>query len=408
MEVIHEKCAGLDVHKDTVVACTRVMEAGRVEREVRTFGTTTSGLLELSQWLEQHGCTQVAMEATGVYWKPVWHILDGSFELVLANAKHVRNVPGRKSDVNDATWIADLLAHGLIRGSFVPPEPIQQMRELTRTRKQLTREIVQHTLRIQKTLEDANIKLSSYLSDMLGMSGRAILGAIIAGESDPSKLAALAHSRVRAKPSELAEALRGRITEQHRFLLKLHLGIVDNLEVAVRDVEARLGEALAPFRAQVEQLKGIPGISDVSAHVILSEIGFDMTRFPTAGHLRSWAGLCPRMDQSAGKQRSTRVRAGGVWLKTTLVQIAWAASKKKGSYLSAQYYRLKARRGGKKAAIAVAASILTIAYHLLREGTVYTDLGGDHFDKRDKDRVAKRLLRRLATLGVEVEVKKAA
>jgi transposase len=402
MEVLYERCAGLDVHKDMVMACVRAHVGGKPQREVRRFSTMTSGLLEMSEWLTSHGCTHVAMEATGVYWKPVWHILEGSFELLLANAAHIRNVPGRKTDVNDATWIADLLAHGLIRASFVPPAPVQEMRDLTRTRKQLVREVAQHVQRIQKTLEDANVKLDSVLSNIVGLSGRAILEAIVEGKKDPTELAALAHTRVKASPEQLREALQGRVTDHHRFLLKLHLDQMDALEKAVRDVEARMGQALQPFRVQVDLLLTIPGVQRTTAETIAAEIGFDMTRFRTAGHLVSWAGLCPRMDESAGKRRSTRTRHGAQWLKPMLVQAAWAASRRKGTYIQAQFQRLRARRGGKKAAVAVAASILTAAFHMLRDGTPYHDLGGTYFDARNKDKVTKRLLRRLEDLGVHV------
>jgi len=408
MEVLYAKCAGLDVHKDMVMACARIADGGKVQQEVRSFSTTTRGLLELAEWLVDVGCTHVAMEATGVYWKPVWHVLEGSFDLLLANAHHVRNVPGRKSDVNDATWLADLLAHGLIRGSFVPPTPVQEMRDLTRTRKQLVREIAQHTQRIQKVLEDANVKLSSVISSVLGQTGRAILDALVAGATDPAKLAALAHPRIHASSEELAEALRGKVTEHHRFMLKLHLEQIDSLQKAVRELEARMGDALAPFREQVAQLITIPGVSDVVAQVIASEVGLDMSRFPTAGHLISWAGLCPRMDESAGKRRSTRVRKGAPWLKTTLVTAAWAAARKKTGYLRAQFLRLKSRRGPKKAIMAVAASMLTAVYHMLSRKTDYADLGADHFDRRDKAKVAKRLIKRLQDLGIAVEVKAAA
>src|SRR6059036_125298 len=354
MEVICPRCAGLDVHKQTVVACARIVGEGPALQEVRTFATTTSGLLALADWLDSLGVEHVAMEATGVYWKPVWHVLEGHFELVLANASHIRNVPGRKTDVNDAMWIADLLAHGLIRGSFVPPTPVQELRDLTRTRKQLVREVAQHTQRIQKTLEDANIKLTGIISDVLGKSGRAMLEALIAGETDPEKLVALTSRRLKATRAELVEALRGRIREHHRLLLKLHLGQVDTLRAAVREVEARVGETLQPFCDLAELLTTMPGVSDTVAHVIVAEIGVDMSRFPTAAHLVSWAGLCPRSDESAGKRRSTRVRKGAPWLKTVLVQAAWAATRVKDSYLRAQFLRIKARRGAKKAVLAVA------------------------------------------------------
>lgn len=407
MEVLFPRCAGLDVHKDTVVAAVRCVSAPEAH-EVRTFGATTSELLSLSDWLESHGCTHVAMEATGVYWKPIWHLLEGHFELVLANAQHVRNVPGRKTDVNDATWIADLLAHGLIRSSFVPPSPIQELRDLTRTRKQLVREVSQHSLRIQKVLEDANIKVSSVLSNVLGQSGRAMLAAIIDGEEDPERLADLAQGIARKKHPALVEALRGHVTPHHRTMLKLHLGLVAALEDALRDVDAALGKSLAPISLAADILKTMPGVSDVVAHVIVAEIGADMSRFPTSGHLVSWAGLCPRNDESAGKRRSTRLRKSGTWLKTTLVTSAWAASRKKDSYLRSQFLRLKSRRGPKKAIVAVAASMLTAAYYMLRDGIEYQDLGPDHFDRRDKSKTISRLVRRLHDLGCEVEVKHAA
>jgi transposase len=407
MDLQHPKCAGLDVHQQTVVACTRVVAGSSVTHERRTFGTTTAGLLALSDWLTAHGCTHVAMESTGVYWKPIWQVLEGSFALVLANAMHIRNIPGRKSDVNDATWIADLLAHGLIRGSFVPPAPVQELRDLTRTRKQLVREITQHTLRIQKTLENANLKLTGLLSNILGVSGRAILQALVAGETHPERLADLVHGRLKASRADLVAALHGRVTAHHRFLLQLHLTQVDALERAVREVEARLGAALAPCRAALDRLITMPGVSETVARVLVAEIGFDMTRFPTAGHLVSWAGLCPRLDESAGKRLSTRTRPSNPWLKTTLVQAAWAATRKKDSYLRAQFLRLKSRRGPKKAILAVAASMLTAAYHMLTDDVEYRDLGADHFDRRDKAKLANRLIRRLHDLGFAVEVRAA-
>ena len=407
MDVVHPKCAGLDVHQQTVVACARVGSGKTVTHAVRTFGSTTPELLALSDWLATHGCTHVAMESTGVYWKPVWHVLDGHFELVLANAMHIRNIPGRKSDVNDATWIADLLAHGLIRSSYVPPEPIQELRDLTRTRKQLVREIAQHTLRIQKTLETANIKLTAVLADITGVSGRAILQALVAGERDPERLATLANERVKASRADLVAALHGRVTDHHRFMLHLHLTQIAALEAAVREVEARLGDALAPFRAALDRLITMPGVSETVARVIVAEIGFNMTRFPTAGHLVSWAGLCPRLHESAGKRLSNRTRSSNPWLKTTLVQAAWAATRKKDGYFRAQFLRLKSRRGPKKAIIAVTASMLTAAYHMLKHGVDYRDLGADHFDRRDKAKLAKRLIARLQDLGITVEVRAA-
>lgn len=404
MEVLYPRCAGLDVHKDSVVAAVRCVSPP-THHEVRSFATTTAGLLALSEWLATHGCTHVVMEATGVYWKPVWHILEEDFETVLANARHVRNVPGRKTDVSDAAWLADLLAHGLVRGSFVPPARIQELRDLTRTRKQLVREMSQHVLRIQKVLEDANLKLASVLSNVVGQSGRAMLNALIAGEQDPEILANLAVGLARKKTAALIEALHGRVTGHHRDMLKLHLQVYDALQAAVDQVDATLGKALAPIRENARLLKTTPGVSDVVAQVVLAEIGTDMSRFPSAGHLVSWAGLCPGNDESAGKRRSTKVRKGAPWLKTTLVTAAWAAIRKKGTYLRAHFQRIKARRGGKKAILAVAASMLTAFYFMLRDGTPYRDLGEHHFQRTDASKTVGRLIRRLRDLGVDVELR---
>jgi transposase len=405
MEVLHAHCAGLDIHKETVVACVRHMSGGKVKTEVRTFATHTAALLDLSSWLAAEQVTHIAMEATGVYWKPVWHVLsDGEFELILANAAHVKNVPGRKTDVKDAEWLADLMAHGLIRPSFVPDEPTQQMRDLLRTRKQLVRERSSHTQRIQKTLEDANIKLDCVVTDILGLSGRRILEALVKGETVPQALATLAHRRIHATSEELEAALRGRVTTHHRFLVKLHLDQIDAIDAAIQSIDKEVDGNIEPFRAAVELLTEIPGISQLAARVVLSEIGLDMSRFETSGHLVSWAGLCPRSDESAGKRRSTRMKKGAPWLKTILVQCAWAAARTKGSYFQAQYYRLRSRRGSKKAICAVAASLLTTVYHMLKNGTCYQDLGASHFDQQDKDRHIKHLVSRLENLGVEVKI----
>ncbi len=355
MEVMYPRCAGLDVHKETVVACVRIVEGGDVSRSVRTFATTTASLIELGEWLEVNGCTHVAMEATGVYWKPVWQVLvDSSLELVLANAAQVKNVPGRKTDVNDAAWLSELLAHGLVRASFVPEPAIQQLRGLLRTRKQLVREKASHVQRLQKTLEEANIKIESVLSDVMGRSGRAMIQALIDGESDPAKLAALAHWKVRASAATLREALHGRIKRHHRFLLRLHLQQVDALDAAIAEIDREADAGLACFRDAVKQLSTIPGVSELSAQVI------------------------------------------------------WAAARTKATYLHAQFVRLRARRGPKKAICAVAASILTAAYHMLKDGTFYEDLGAVHFDRRRPETQARRLVKRLAELGFSVELKPAA
>jgi len=408
MEVLHPRCAGLDVHKDSVVACVRIACEGSVKQEVRTFGTTTVALEGLADWLRAEGCTHAAMEATGIYWKPVWHALEDGVELVLANAAHIKNVPGRKTDVNDATWIADLLAHGLIRGSFVPEASIQELRALTRTRKQLVREKAGHVQRIQKTLEDANLKIASVATNIMGMGGRAILEALIAGETNPEKLADLTGGRLKANRATIVESLRGRVTANHRFLLRLHFDQVKAIDQAIGSVDKEVDALIEPFRAAAERLTTMPGISDVVAEVIVSEIGVDMSRFPTPGHLISWAGLCPRNDESAGKRRSTRVRKGAPWLKATLVQAAWAAARTKKSYLNAQFLRIKSRRGPRKAILAVAASMLTAIYFMLRDGVAYRDLGHDYFDRIDKAKAADRMVRRLNALGFHVELKAAA
>jgi transposase len=403
MDVLFPRCAGLDVHRDTVVACRRIIEDGKVCSEIRTFGTTTTELLALSDWLAEKGVTHVAMEATGVYWKPVWHVLEGEFELILANAMHIKNVPGRKTDVKDAAWISDLLAHGLIRASFVPPRPVQELRALTRTRKQLIRERTSHVQRLDKLLQDANIKLGSVISNIVGRSGRNILEGIIRGEDDPQELATWVDSRIRAKHEDIVEALRGAVTANHRFLLKLHLDQVDALQAAIDAIDKEVGDRLAPFREQhVGRLTQIPGVSLVVASAIVSELGVDMSRFPTIGHLISWAGLCPRSDESAGKRRSTRIRKGAPWLKTLLLQSALAAARVKGTYLQAQFQRLKARRGPKKAIVAVAASILTAAYAMLGRDVDYVDLTADHFNRTERSKVARRLLTKLGALGYDV------
>jgi transposase len=397
-----------------VVACVRAMARRKVVRECRTFATTTDGLASLLAWLSETGCSHVAMEATGVYWTPVWKILsDGRFDLLVANAAHIKNVPGRKTDLNDAMWIADLMACGLIKASFVPEEPFQELRSLMRTRKQLGREQTRHVQRIQKTLEEANIKLDSVITDVLGVSGRRMIEAMIAGVRDPYALAALAHRSLKASPQQLVDALRGRLTDHHRFLLKLHLGQWDALDAAIRaidrEVDGRieridqnLKDGEIPLRALIILLSAIPGVSTLSAITILSEIGRDMSRFPTAGHLIAWSGLCPGQNESAGKQKSARLRKGAPWLKTMLIQCAWAAKRQKNSYYMAQFYRLQARRGPQKAICAVAASLLTAIYHMVKNGTGHHDLGADYFDRRSPQAKAKRLVAQLSKLGFEV------
>jgi len=348
------------------------------------------------------------MEATGVYWKPVWNILAGRFVLTLVNPAHVKNVPGRKSGVNDATWHADLLAHGLMRASFVPPEPIQELRDLTRTRKQITREIVRHSQRIQAVLEEANIKLASAISDVLGASGRRILKAMIAGETDADKLAQLGSPRLRSSRARLREALHGCLRNHHRFLIDQHLKMIEQLEAVVATFDARIKAAMVSFRDIIKRLSEVPGLRTTAIEILIAEVGVDMGYFPTVGHLLSWAGLVPRLDESAGKRCSTRVRKGGPWLKPALVQCAWAAVRVKDSYFQALFFRLKARHGAKKAIIAVAAAILTVVYHMLRDGTCYKELGSEHFNRRDPERTARKLADRIRNLGYHVEIRSAA
>ncbi len=417
MDVMHERVAGLDVHKAMIVACVRLVEGGKVSRECRTFETTTVGLLALLAWLRESGCTHVAMEATGVYWKPVWNILsEGAFELMVANAAHIKNVPGRKTDVNDAMWIADLVACGLIKASFVPEEEIQELRSLLRARKQLTREQTSHIQRIQKTLEEANIKLDSVISDILGVSGRRMIEAMIGGLRNPFKLAALADRRIKAQPKALYDALHGRLTDHHRFMLQLYLEQYDALAASITKIDqavdaaiARMDEEVeagqATFRSLIILLCTMPGVGTLAATMILAEIGRDMSRFPTAGHLVAWAGLCPGQNESAGKRKSSRLRKGAPWLKTMLVQCAWAASRKKDSYYKAQFNRLRGKHGPKKAICAVAASMLTAIYHMLKDGTEHQDLGASHFDRRSTEIKAKHLVGQLAKLGFAVELK---
>lgn len=414
MEVIHESVAGLDVHKESVVGCVRIADAGRVRRECRTFGTTTEELQALLAWLQACQCSQVAMEATGVFWMPIWKVLsDGDFALIVANAAHIKAVPGRKTDMNDATWLADLAAFGLIRASFVPEEDVQELRTLMRTRKQVVREQTRHAQRIQKTLTEANIKLDSVVCDIMGVSGQRMIRAMIEGVRNPAKLAALAHRGVKASAKQLYDALHGRLTDHHRFLLGLHLGQWESLEAALGTIDQEVAERLARLDAEVRPgeatfsglirlLATIPGVSTLAARTILSEIGRDMSRFPTAGHLVAWAGMCPGQNESAGRRRPSRLRKGAPWLKTMLVQCAWAAKRKKDSYYQAQFLRLRSRRGPQKAICAVAASILTAIYHMLRTGTVHHDLGAGHFEKRAVADKLKHHVQKIAKLGYEV------
>jgi transposase len=408
MDMLHPHCAGLDVHKETVVACVRHQPPqGNARTETRTFPTHTAGLLQLADWLAAEGISHAAMESTGVYWKPVFHILEDQFELLLVNAKHIKNVPGRKTDPVDAGWLARLLQHGLLRGSFVPPQPIRELRDLTRHRTQLVGEKTRTANRIQKVLEDANIKLASVASHVLGKSGRAMLRGLIGGQMDPAQLAELAQGRMRAKIPALQEALVGRVTDHHRFLLDLLLDQVAELEVLIGRLEGRITEQLAPMEEKVQRLMTVPGISRTVAEVVLAEVGPDLETFPSADHLASWVGLCPGNNESAGKSKGGRMRKGNRWLRTILVQAAWAAGRTKKTYLAAQFRRLSGRRGRKRALVAVAHSLLGIIYHVLKEGRVYEELGGDYFDRQQGDRLTRHLIKRLESLGHRVTLEPA-
>jgi transposase len=374
MEMLHDCCAGLDVHKKTVVACVRrVGSNGTVSSQVRTFGTMTAQLLELSDWLQAQGVHHVAMESTGVYWKPIFNLLEGNFAIILVNAQRLKNVPGRKTDVKDAEWIAQLLQYGLLSPSFIPPPEIRQLRDLTRQRTQLIRDHAAVANRIQKLLEDANIKLGDVASDVLGVSGRAMIQALIAGVEDADHLAQLAKRRLRAKIPALKQALHGRVTEHHRFLLRGLWDQIMFLEGLIARFDARIEQAMAPFTTTTERLRGIPGVGQQVGEVIVAELGTDMAQFPTAGHLASWAGLCPGNDESAGKRRSGKTTKGSQWLRTTLVQAAWAASHTKETIFSACYQRWARRLGKKKALVAVAHKLLVVIYILLKKGTDYRE-----------------------------------
>ena len=405
MDVVYERCCGLDVHKTSVVACLLISRsAGEPVRTVRTFGTMTGDLLDLADWLAAAGCTHVAMESTGVYWKPLWNLLEDGFELLLVNPRHIKAVPGRKTDVTDAEWIADLLRHDLLRASYVPNRPQRELRELTRYRTSLVRERTAAANRLQKMLEGANIKLASVATDILGKSGREILAALVAGETDGATLAQLAQGRLREKLPQLEQALVGCIGPHQRFLVAEHLAHIDFLEAAIDRVSAEIAERLRPCAEAVARLDTIPGIGPYLAEALIAEIGTDMSRFPTAAHLASWAGMCPGNHESAGKRRSGKTRKGSPWLRALLVQAAHAGARKKDTYLGAQYRRLAARRGKSRAAVAVGHAILIIAYHLLRDGTDYHDLGPRYFDERDRRAVERRLVHRLEGLGYTVSL----
>jgi transposase len=408
MEVVHPRCCGIDVHQASLAVCISIKENGKSEKQKLRCGTTTAELLRLADWLRGYQVTHVAMEATGVYWKPVWHMLEGQFELLLANPTQVQALRGRKTDLKDGERISDFLQHGLLQGSFVPPKPIQQLRDLTRSRTTLKQEQVRIGNRIRKVLEDANIKLSSVMSDVMGVSGRAMLRAIVRGESDAETLAQLARKRLRGKIPLLQQAAAGSLNDHHRFLLEQWLAHWDELTERIAKFDQRIEEQMRPFAAAVQTWNSLPGIDRITAWTMVAEMGADMNQFPTAAHAASWAGLCPGQEESAGKRKSGRTRRGNVWLRRALTQAAWGASITKGSYFRAFYHRLAAHKGKKRAIVAVAHALLSTGYMLLSTGRTFSDLGEDYFDRLDRERLTDRLLRRLQKLGHRVLIQPAA
>lgn len=408
MEVIHRCCAGMDVHKESVTVCIRKTSAeGKVDQQVRTFATTTASLLQLSDWLVEQQVTIAAIESTGVYWKPVWNVLEDRLKLILVNPRDVKQVPGRKTDVKDGRWIAQLLSCDLLRPSFVPPQGQRELRDLTRGRASLLQDKTRVINRLQKILEDANIKLGDVASDVMGMSGREMIRALIDGKMTPEQMANLARKQLRLKIPRLTEALTGRVSGHHRFMLKFLLDEIEHMESLIAQLDQRIAEVMPPLdQTALKVMDELPGIDQRAAQNILAEIGSDMSRFPSADHLASWAGMCPGNDQSAGKRRSGRMSDGNRWLKATLNQCAWAASRKKDSYFAAQFKRITARRGVKRANMAVAHSMLCIIWELLRHGQTYQDLGRDYFDRSNEDRIKRQLVKRLEKLGFEVKLEK--
>jgi transposase len=409
MQVVHERCAGLDIHKKSVYGCAIWPgEKGDKQQEIRSFGTVTAELLRLADWLREHGVTHVAMEATGVFWRPVWAVLEGQFELMLVNPQHIKAIPGRKTDAKDSEWIADLLQHGLPRGSFVPPHEIQDLRDLTRYRTELVQAQNRVNNRIQKLLEQCNIKLSSVASDTLGVSGRLMIGAIIAGEQDPERLAELSQRALRKKIPELRLALDGKVRDHHRLLLKEFLGEWKALGARIRRMEKAIDERMVPFEEAVHLWESIPGVDHVSACNLVAEVGVNMAQFPSAQHLASWAAVCPGNHQSGGKRLSGATRDGNKWLRRTLCQVAWAVTRKKDCYLSAQFKRLAARRGVKRAVMAVAHSMLIIGYTMLKTSRSYHELGGGYLEQINKEQLQRYFVKRLQHLGLTVSVAPAA
>lgn len=409
MEVLYARCAGLDVHKESVVACILLSQAGvEPNKQTRQFGTTTAELKQLRDWLRDHQVTHAAMESTGVYWKPVLNILEGSCEVIVVNARHIKQVPGRKTDKADCAWIASLLRHGLLQASFVPDVEVRQLRDLCRLRSTIVRDCVQVGNRLRKVLEDANLKLDSVASNALGVSGRAMIQALIKGETDPVELAGLAQGRLRSKRPELERALEGHVSPHHRFLLRELMRQLLFLEGQISRLEKQIERNIRPFREAVEMLLTMPGVDHTAACALIAEIGVDMSRFPSARHLASWAGLCPGNNQSAGKQRSGKSHRGNRWIKAVMAEIAWAAMHTKGSYSQAQYHRLAAHRGRKRALVAVANSLLQAAWHMLQKHSTYIELGADYLQNLHKNEIQRALVRRLEKLGLKVTLEPAA
>lgn len=405
MELLYRTCCGLDVHKRVVVAClSSVLDDGRRKKDIRSFATTTDAIEELAGWLEASHCTHVAMESTGVYWKPLYNILSGRFEVLVVNAAHIKAVPGRKTDVKDSEWIADLLQHGLLRASFIPDQLQRELRDLTRTRTILTDQRSAAVNRLQKVLEDANIKLAGVATDVMGVSGRLMIEAILEGTSDPMALAELAKGKLRKKRAELERALSGRVSDHHRLLLAVHLEHIDFLDESINRLSQEVSERLLPFEEELERLDTIPGVGRRTAEIFAAEVGFDMTHWPTSGHLASWAAMCPGNHESAGRSKGGRTRKGNPWLRRALVEAACAAGRKNGSYLQAQYRRLVARRGQRKAAVAVGHTILVIAHSLLTRKDVYYDLSPTHLDERRRARAQRRAIDQLQALGFDVTI----
>jgi transposase len=405
MRIIYKRCCGLDVHKKVIVACLLVLDTnGELHKEVKKFGTMTEDLLTLLDWLQAAGCTHVAMESTGVYWKPIYNILEGHLEVVVVNAQHLKGVPGRKTDVLDAEWLAECFQLGLLKASFIPPAPVRELRDLTRYRTSLIRERARTANRLQKVLEDANIKLAGVVTDIQGVSAWAMLEAIVAGTTDPEALADLAKGLLRKKRAQLVAALSGRVKPHHRFLIAEQLSQIEYLEESIQRIGTEVAERLRPFESKVKQLDSIPGISQQIAEVLLAEMGWDMSRFPSDKNLASWAGMCPGNNESAGKRRNGKTRKGSRWLRHALIEAAHGAARTKNKYLKTQYHRVAAHRGKKKALVAVGHSILIISYHLLTRGQEYTDLGDNYFDERDRSAVQRRCVKRLEKLGYSVQL----